>query len=162
MGNLFELQDARGSFVNWLAKNVRTYVAMRTRLRLRLGFLALGLVMGLAGMAAPAYGQEAAPGAKQMPSPDEVVDRLGSKLNLSEDEKAQIKPIIVDRREKLAALQSDGSMRRRKKAREMKSIVEASDKKINALLNDDQKKQYAEIEQQMREQMKARMQNRNN
>jgi hypothetical protein len=97
-----------------------------------------------------------------MPSPDEAVDRLGSKLNLSEDQKAQIKPIIVDRREKLAALQSDGSMRRRKKAREMKSIVEASDKKINALLNDDQKKQYAEIEQQMREQMKARMQNRNN
>jgi hypothetical protein len=131
---------------------------------LRLGFLALGLMMGIgvAGMAAPAYGQEAAAGAKQMPSPDEVVDRLGSKLNLSEDQKALIKPIIMDRREKLAALQSDGSMRRRKKAREMKSIVEASDKKINALLNDDQKKQYAEIEQQMREQMKARMQNRNN
>jgi len=148
--------------VNWLAKNGRTYGGRKTRLRSVLGFLALGLAMGMgvAGMAASAYGQEAAASAQKMPSPDEVVDRLGSKLNLSEDQKAQIKPIIVDRREKLAELQSDSSMRRGKKAREMKSIVEESDKKINGLLNDDQKKQYAEIEQQMREQMKARMQNR--
>ena len=162
MGNVSTKE--RGFLVNWLAKNGCTYGGRKTRLRSLLGFLALGLVVGIgvAGMTASAYGQAAAAGAQKMPSPDEVVDRLGSKLNLSEDQKAQIKPILVDRRQKLAELQSDGSMRRGKKAREMKSIVEESDKKINALLNDDQKKQYAEIEQQMREQMKARMQNRNN
>jgi hypothetical protein len=44
--------------------------------------------------------------------------------------------------------------------RKAKKIVEDSDKKIEPLLNDQQKQQYAQIEQQMRQQARARMQNR--
>ncbi|HUM03963.1 MAG TPA: hypothetical protein VLT90_00785 [Terriglobales bacterium] len=83
-----------------------------------------------------------------------------SKLSLSDDQKAKIKPIIEERQQKMQALAGSGG-RRRKKAREMKSIMEDSDKKITAVLNDDQKKTYAEVKQQMREQAQDRRHNRN-
>jgi hypothetical protein len=50
--------------------------------------------------------------------------------------------------------------RRRKKAREMKSIMSESDEKIKAVLTDDQRKKYAEIQQEMREEAKERRQAR--
>ena len=93
-----------------------------------------------------------------MPTPDEVVARLDSKLSLSADQKTKIKPIIADRQQKLKALAADQSMRRLKKEREMKSIFNDSDARIKALLTDEQKQKYTEIEEQMREQVKERRQ----
>lgn len=121
------------------------------------------LAVGLAAASIPARAQDQdtqQTGARQMPSPDDVVQRLGEKLNLSDDQKAQIKPIIADRQQKMQALRSDTSMRRRQKARQMKSIFEESDKKIKAILTPDQQKQYAELEQQMKERRQERRQNR--
>lgn len=109
-----------------------------------------------------AQGQAAPPqsGAVQPMTPDEVVDTLAAKLNLSEDQKTQIKPIIADRQQKLQALKADTSSRPMQKMRRMKSIFEESDKKIKAILNDQQKQQYIQMEQQMRQQAKQRMQDR--
>jgi Spy/CpxP family protein refolding chaperone len=121
------------------------------------------LAMGLAAASIPARAQDQdtqPAGARQMPSPDDVVQKLGEKLNLSDDQKAQIKPVIADRQQKLQALRSDTSMMRRQKAREAKSILEDSDKKIQAILTPDQQKQYAELQQQMKERLQERRQNR--
>ena len=123
------------------------------------------LAVGLAAASMPARAQDqdaqAQPaGARQRSTADEVVQRLGEKLNLSDDQKAQIKPIIADRQQKMQELRSDTSMRRRQKARQMKSILKDSDKKINAILTPAQQKQYAELEQQMKEKVKERRQNR--
>jgi Spy/CpxP family protein refolding chaperone len=117
------------------------------------------LVMGLAAATIPARAQDQETqraGARKMPSADDVVQRLGQKLNLSDDQKAQIKPIIADRQQKMQAIRSDTSMRRDQKRPQMKSIMEDSDKKINAILTPDQQKQYAELEQQMRERRQNR------
>lgn len=124
--------------------------------------LTLTLVAGFTWRAssAAAQDQESSANATKMPSPDEVVHLLGTKLNLSDNQKARIKPIIEERRQKLQTLRSDTSMRPFQKKRKMKSILDDSDKKIKAILNDDQRKQYAQVEQQMREQMKERRQNR--
>jgi periplasmic protein CpxP/Spy len=86
---------------------------------------------------------------RHWPTPDEVVVKMDSKLSLSDDQKAKITPIIAERQEKMKSLASEGG-RRRKKAHEMKAIMEDSDKKIKALLTDDQKKKYDELEQEMR------------
>jgi Spy/CpxP family protein refolding chaperone len=122
------------------------------------------LAMGLAAVSIPAKAQDQdtqSAGARQMPSPDDVVQKLGEKLNLSDDQQAQIKPIIADRQQKLQALRSDTSMRGRQKAREAKSILEDSDRKIKAILTPDQQKQYADLEQQMKDRRQERRQNRN-
>jgi len=87
---------------------------------------------------------------RHWPSPDEVVAKMDSKLSLSDDQKAKITPIIAERQEKMKSLASEGG-RRRTKAHEMKAIMNDSDKKIKALLTDDQKKKYDELQREMRE-----------
>jgi protein CpxP len=96
---------------------------------------------------------------RSWPSPEEVVAKLDSKLSLSDDQKAKITPIIADRQQKIRALASEGG-RRRKNAREVKSIMSESDEKIKAVLTDDQRKKYAEIQQEMRQEAKERRQAR--
>jgi hypothetical protein len=90
------------------------------------------------------------------PSPQEAVARMSNKLNLSDDQKAKITPIIADRQTQMKALMADTSGRRMQKARKAKSIMSDSDKKIEAVLTKDQKKTYAEMKEQMKEQMQAR------
>ncbi|HTF68897.1 MAG TPA: hypothetical protein VK638_40080 [Edaphobacter sp.] len=114
----------------------------------------------------PSSGQsipsEAAPQTKGgWPTPEEMVVRMSSKLNLSDDQKAKVTPIIADRQTQMRALMADTSGRRMQKARKAKSIMSDSDKKIEAILTSDQKKTYAEMKEQMKEQMQARMQQRN-
>ena len=96
-------------------------------------------------------------GEKQLPSPDVVVQALANKLQLSDDQKTSIEPIIVNRQQQLRQLQADTSSRRLQKARKLKSIFESSDKKIDALLTPEQKKEYAKLREQMRQQVKERI-----
>lgn len=98
-------------------------------------------------------------GAHHWPTPEEVVARMDAKLSLTDDQKAKITPIITERQEKMKEL-ADSSGRRRKKGREMKSIMADSDAKINAVLNADQKKKYAEMEADAREHARERRQER--
>lgn len=100
--------------------------------------------------------------ARKLPTPEEVVTMLDSKLSLTDDQKSKITPIIADRQQQLKSVATDNSGRRFQKARKMKSIYKESDEKIKAVLTDDQKKKYEEIEQQMREQMKERRQQAKN
>jgi protein CpxP len=100
--------------------------------------------------------------ARKLPTPEEVVEKLDSKLSLTADQKAKITPIISDRQQQMRAIATDSSMRSFQKARKMKSIYQDSDKKIKAALTDDQQKKYEELEQEMKEQMKKRRGQRNN
>ena len=92
------------------------------------------------------------------PTPEEAVTRMSSKLNLTDDQKAKITPIIADRQTQMRALMADTSGRRMQKARKAKSIMSDSDKKIEAVLTSDQKKTYAEMKEQMKEQLQTRRQ----
>lgn len=95
------------------------------------------------------------------PTPEETVARMSNKLNLTDDQKAKITPIIADRQTQMRALMADTSGRRLRKARKAKSIMSDSDKKIEAVLTPDQKKTYEEMKEEMREKMRSRMQQRN-
>jgi Spy/CpxP family protein refolding chaperone len=92
------------------------------------------------------------------PTPEEAVTRMSSKLNLTDDQKAKITPIISDRQSQMRALMADTSGRRMKKARKAKSIMSGSDKKIEAILTSDQKKTYAQMKEQSKEQLQERRQ----
>jgi hypothetical protein len=104
--------------------------------------------------------QESQSASGQVPTPDEVVRRLDQKLSLSDAQKAQIKPIIADRQQKLQALRADTSTPRKAKGRQLRSIFSESDGKINAVLNDEQKQKYAQMEQEMKAEMKHKRQQR--
>ena len=127
-------------------------------------FCLFALLAAVPGQAKAQDSQDSAPAQAQAsggwPTPDQVVAKLDSKLALSDDQKAKITPIIADRQQKLKDL-ANSSGRRRKKARKMRSVIQDSNKKIEALLTDDQKQKYEQMEQEMRAQMRQRMQERN-
>jgi Spy/CpxP family protein refolding chaperone len=83
---------------------------------------------------------------------------MSGKLNLTDDQKTKITPIVAARQTQMRALMADTSGRRMQKARKAKSIMSDSDKKIEAILTSDQKKIYAEMKEQMKEQLQARRQ----
>ena len=101
---------------------------------------------------------ESVPRTGGWPTPEEAVVRMSNKLNLSDDQKTKITPIIADRQTQMRALMNDTSGRRMQKARKARSIMSSSDKKIEAVLTSDQKKTYAEMKDQMKEQMQERRQ----
>lgn len=93
------------------------------------------------------------------PDPSRQLARMTTKLNLSADQQAQIKPILVDRNQQFQALQADTALSRPDKMAKFKSIHEDTDAKIEGVLNDQQKQQWAQLKQQEREKMQERMQN---
>jgi periplasmic protein CpxP/Spy len=132
------------------------------------GVLAAGLSLGVTS----AFAQETPPpdasGAPaghmgrmgHMPSPDEQLAHMTKRYNLSADQQAQIKPILADRAQQMMTLRQDQSMSREDKMAKMKSLRDDSDTKIQAVLNDTQKKQYADDQAKMQERMQEHMQQR--
>lgn len=130
--------------------------------------LPLNLILTLActALSVPALArdQEGAPAAQGQALPetptsvDSVMARLSAKLNLTSDQKAQIAPIVATRQRQMSELKADTSMHRFSKMRKMKDILQKSDQKINAILDDQQKKQYEQMEQQLRQELKQRKQ----
>jgi hypothetical protein len=89
-----------------------------------------------------------------------VVSRLQTKLSLTAEQTSALTPIIASRQERLKGVLSDSSARPLKRRRELRAIVAESDKQINALLSPAQQKEYAQIEKQLHEELKQRMQER--
>jgi protein CpxP len=128
------------------------------------GVLALGLVCG-----AQAFGQEpgAAPetsappptqgpgggGRRGMMDPDQQLAAMTKRYNLSADQQSQIKPILASQHDQMLALRGDSSLSREERMAKMQSIRGDSNTKIEAILNDDQKKQFEQDQQNMQERM---------
>ena len=130
------------------------------------GVLAAGLVV----CGAQAFAQEAggapetsAPPSTQGPGggrrgmdPDQQLERMSKRYNLSADQQSQLKPILVSQQQQMQALRGDSSMSREDRMAKMMSIRSDSTTKIEAILNDTQKKQFAEDQQRMQERIQQR------
>ena len=81
--------------------------------------------------------------------PDRQLQRLTSELNLTTDQQTKIKPLLVERQQKMQALMQDQSAPedRRTQAR---SIMEGTNNSIKAVLNDDQKQKFETMQERMR------------
>ncbi len=113
--------------------------------------LVVAVAVGV-GMVGAARGQDAS----RLPAPDRVMQMMTAKLGLTEDQQAKIAPVIADRQQQVKALMADTSARPFQKQRKARQIRETSDAKINSVLTPDQQKQYAALEEQMKEEMKER------
>src|SRR5580698_2584693 len=89
-------------------------------------------------------------------SPTRVVNDLAKRLSLSEDQKSKILPIIIERRRKIQDVEVSSTLFAKQKQGQVRSIVEESDRRINALLNGDQQKAYAALEQERKLQRRLR------
>jgi protein CpxP len=122
---------------------------------------ALALAFGLAMCGNQLKAQSGSPekshrGRRQQMSPDQQLERLSKALNLTDDQKQQIRPILQDRQEKMQGVRSDASLSREDRMNKMRSTFEETNSKIRAVLNDEQKQKFDQRQQRRREQMQNR------
>ncbi len=90
--------------------------------------------------------------------PDKQLQQMGKRLNLTDAQKSQIKPILVEQQQQVQDTMQDSSLQAQDKRARMRAIREDGTNKINAILTDEQK---AKLEQ-MREQRQAKHQHAQN
>jgi protein CpxP len=118
--------------------------------------LALGLLAG----AAVAQDQPGPPpegrGRGMMMDPDQQVQRLSKALNLTDDQKGQIKAVLVDNMKRMQAMREDSTIAPEDRRAKAMTMREETTTKIKALLNDDQKVQYDQILAEQRQRFQQR------
>ena len=95
------------------------------------------------------------------PSVDDHMKMLTEKLNLSQDQQAKIKPIVADMLKQMGAIHQDESLSREERMQKGRGVHEAASAKVRALLNDDQKKIFDEMQQERRQHMQEHQQHEN-
>jgi periplasmic protein CpxP/Spy len=120
------------------------------------GLLALGVTGAAFAQdtppAPPDQGQAGPPqgGRGMRMNPDQQLARLTSALNLTDDQQAKIKPLLVERQQKMQALMQDQSAAPEDRRAQMRTISEGTNNSIKALLNDDQKQKFDAMQANMR------------
>jgi Spy/CpxP family protein refolding chaperone len=75
----------------------------------------------------------------------EFMQELSEKLNLTDAQKAAIKPILATEANEIKAVHQDGSLSNEQKEAKVKEIRDNGREKINALLTPEQQKTFAEM-----------------
>jgi len=122
--------------------------------------IALGGVLAISANAA-LYAQEQAPetagprqgqwghGRGHYMDPDRQLAHLTKTLNLSADQQAQIKPILLDRQQKMQSLFQDQSLAPQDRHSKAMAIRQDTTTRLEATLNDQQKAQFEEMRAKM-------------
>jgi len=99
----------------------------------------------------PPVGEHAGEPGKHMRGGGGGLDMLSKELNLTDDQKAKLKPILEDQRAQMKALHEDTTASREQKMAKMKELREERTAKIEAILTPEQKTKFEEMQSKMRE-----------
>jgi protein CpxP len=135
-------------------------MAMETKMGLKAAAL---LCAGLLAVV-PAMAQADAPppppaggGQGQGPgrgNPERRLEMMTTQLNLSPDQVAKVKAIQAEGREKMMALRNDSAVSQDDRREKMTGLMKTENEKIKAVLNEDQRKKFAEMQEKNRERMR--------
>ena len=116
---------------------------------------ALGCGVAAAQQDAPPAGQAAQPQGGQMGrggrmgggnmSPDVMLQRMSERLNLTDDQKSQIKPLLEDRQKQVESLRADTSLSEDDRRAKMHTIMQDFHSKVSAVLTDEQKQKFEQM-----------------
>jgi Spy/CpxP family protein refolding chaperone len=81
-------------------------------------------------------------------SPEAHLQMLSEKLNLTEDQKAKLKPIFQDQAQQMKAVRDDPSLTPEQKAAKKKAIHETTHDQINAVLTPEQQEKFKEMKRE--------------
>jgi protein CpxP len=82
--------------------------------------------------------------------PDQQLAHLTSALSLTTDQQTQIKPLLVERQQKMQALMQNQSLSQDDRRAQMRTISQGTNNSIKAVLNDDQKQKFDAMQANMR------------
>ena len=88
-------------------------------------------------------------------SADQHLQMLTEKLNLTDDQKAKLKPILQDQMQQMKAVREDSSLSQEQKRAKMKSIHESLHDQINAVLTSEQQAKFKQMRQEQMEKHKG-------
>jgi Spy/CpxP family protein refolding chaperone len=94
----------------------------------------------------------APPPHRGMMDPAQQLEGMTKRYNLSPDQQTQLKPILASQQQQMQALRGDSSLSREDRMAKMQSIHADTKTKIEAVLNDDQKKQFEADQERMQQQ----------
>jgi Spy/CpxP family protein refolding chaperone len=113
--------------------------------------LSTGLVLAQTGAASPAPDPQAQSGDSHRNfDPNQQAAHLGKRLGLSDDQVAQIKPILANRFQQMQTLRADTSLTQQDRHTKVQALMQDSNNKIEAVLNDTQKQQFEQMLAQRR------------
>ena len=112
--------------------------------------LAVGLTFAQPSQESQAPTPDKHAGMQHGESADQHLQMLSEKLNLTDDQKAKLKPILQGQVQQMKAAREDSSLSEEQKRAKMKSIHESLHDQINAVLTPEQQ---AKFEQMRKEQM---------
>ncbi len=93
--------------------------------------------------------------------PDERLARMTKRYKLTSDQQSQIKPILADEQQQMQSMRGDQSGAGQEKMDRMRSMRQADNQKIEAILTDDQRKKFESDQQKMQERRAEHMGSRN-
>jgi len=79
------------------------------------------------------------------------LERLSKELNLTDDQKAKVKPILEEQTKQMHATQEDSSLTQEQKHDKMKQIHETTNLQISDILTPEQQKKFAALKDQQKE-----------
>lgn len=88
-------------------------------------------------------------------SADQHLQMLSEKLNLTDDQKAKLKPILQDQMRQMKAVHEDSSLSEEQKQAKAKSIHESFHDQINAVLTPEQQAKFKQMTQAQMEKHKG-------
>ena len=89
-------------------------------------------------------------------SPDDRLKQLTKDFNLTADQQAKIKPILVDSQKKMDDLRNDTTVERQDRRAKMMKIMQDTNTQIRAQLDDKQKAKFDKQEQERMQRMQDR------
>lgn len=87
---------------------------------------------------------------------DEHVKMMSEKLNLTDDQQAKAKALLTEQQQQMHSIMGDASLSEDDKKAKVRSLHEATHAKFRDVLNDDQKKKFDEMQQQMHDRMHSK------
>jgi periplasmic protein CpxP/Spy len=95
-------------------------------------------------------------GRRGMMSPDARLKQMTKDLNLTSDQQAKVKPILVDEQNKMMDLRNDTSLDRQTMREKMMQLRKDTNDQIRALLDDKQKETFDKLQQERQDRMQNR------
>jgi protein CpxP len=84
-------------------------------------------------------------------SPEHRMQMLSKRLNLTADQQAKLLPIMTDRQQQIRAIFQDSSLTKEDRMAKMKAVRKDSNAKIEALLTNDQRQNFEQLQQELRQ-----------
>ena len=118
-------------------------------------FLAAGLTFAQPSQESQAPTPDKHSGMHQGESADQHLQMLSEKLNLTDDQKARLRPILQDQMQQMKAVREDSSLSEEQKRAKMKPIHESLHDQINAVLTPEQQAKFKQMRQEQMQKHKG-------